>query len=410
MNINYCKKCLNPSNHPLGILYNNSGICGGCLVHDEKYEINWDKKIEKLGNFFQIKKNKNKYYDCVIPVVGNGDDFFVTHIAKKILKINPLLVSYNTGFNTKVGIRNLARLISKLDCDHIQITSNPNIIKRLSLKTFKKIGDFYWYILAGNQAFPVQVAIKMRIPVILWGVNGWLDQVGKFSHHHEAEMTKKIWEEFSLRNLITEKIIDKNINKKDIAPFIYPSLDEIKKVGLRGIYLGNYVLWDAKKQTEQMIERYGYETLYQQRTHNTYESIYCKNNAGVHDYIKFLKFGYGKVTDHVNRDIRFKRISREEAKLIIAKYERNVPKDLNYFLKWLNINKAEFFNRFKNKNFNFKKSEYNQIKFDTDYLNQIENKLNYIKTSNLEEENFDQKYIVFGRTYMDEGNFKAIEG
>ena len=410
MKISYCKKCLNPSNHPLGIIYNNEGVCGGCLVHEEKYEINWDKKIEKLGNFFNSKKNKNKYYDCVIPVVGNGDDFFVTHVAKKVLKLNPLLVSYNTGFNTKVGIRNLARLISKLDCDHFQITSNPNIIKRISQNTFNKIGDFYWHILAGNQAFPVQVAVKMKIPIILWGVNGWLDQVGKFSHNHEAEMTQKIWEEFSLRNLITQKVINKNINQKDIAPFIYPELDEIKKVGVRGIYLGNYVLWDAKKQTEEMITKYGYETLKQQRTHNSYESIYCKNNAGVHDYIKFLKYGYGKVTDHINRDIRFKRISREDAKFIIAKYERNIPEDLNYFLKWIKLSKKQFFDRFKNNSFNFKESKYNKMKIDPIILNKIENKLHYIKTNNLEKENFNQEYIVFGRTYMDEGNFKAVEG
>ena len=410
MKINYCKKCLNPSNHPLGIIFDKNGVCGGCLVHEEKYRINWNNKIEKLGNFFHSKKNKNKYYDCVIPVVGNGDDFFVTHIAKKVLKLNPLLVSYNTGFNTKVGIRNLARLISKLDCDHFQITSNPNIIKKISLKTFNKIGDFYWHILAGNQAFPVQVAVKMKIPTILWGVNGWLDQVGKFSHHHEVEMTKKIWEEFSLRNFITQKIVDKDINKKDIAPFIYPSLEEIKKVGVRGIYLGNYVLWDSKKQTEQMIKQYGYETLEQQRTHNTYESIYCKNNAGIHDYIKYLKYGYGKVTDHVNRDIRFKRVSREDAKMIISKYERKIPKDINFFLKWLNLDKSKFFKRFKNKEFNFQLSKYNKKKIDAKRINEIEKKLNYIKTKNLEKENFKQKYIIFGRTYIDEGNFKAIEG
>lgn len=410
MKINYCKKCLNPSNHPLGIIFNNEGVCGGCLVHNEKYKINWDKKIDKLGNFFNSKKNKNKYYDCVIPVVGNGDDFFVTHVAKKILKLNPLLVSYNTGFNTKVGIRNLARLVSKLDCDHFQITSNPNIIKKICLKTFNKIGDFYWHILAGNQAFPVQVAVKMKIPTILWGVNGWLDQVGKFSHNHETEMTKKIWEEFSLRNLITKKVIDKNINQKDIAPFIYPSLQEIKKVGVRGIYLGNYLLWDAKKQTEEMITKYGYETFKQQRTHNTYESIYCKNNAGVHDYIKFLKYGYGKVTDHINRDIRFKRISREDARFIVAKYERNIPEDLNYFLKWIKLSKKQFFNRFTNNAFNYMESKCNKIKIDPIILNKIEDKLNYIKTNNLEKENFDQEYIVFGRTYIDEGNFKAIEG
>ncbi len=410
MKIKYCSKCLNPSNHPLGIIFDKNGICGGCNVHDEKYKIDWNKKLEKLGNFFHSKKNRNKYYDCIIPVVGNGDDFFVTHIAKNILKINPLLVSYNTGFNTKVGIRNLSRLISRLDCDHFQITANPKIVKKISFETFKKTGDFYWHILAGNQAFPVQVAVKMKIPVILWGVNGWLDQVGKFSHHHEVEMTKKIWEEFSLRNLSTKELIGKNINYKDIAPYIYPSLSEIKKNGVRGIYLGNYLLWDAKKQTEDMIKLYGYETLNQQRTHNTYESIYCKNNAGVHDYIKFLKFGYGKVTDHINRDIRFKRITRDEGKIIISKYERKIPKDLNYFFKWININKNNFYKRFTQDSFEYSESKFNKLSFNKDEFKKIERKLNYIVTKNLEKENFEDEYIVFGRTYMDEGNYKAIEG
>ena len=200
-----------------------------------------------------------------------------------------------------------------------------------------KIGDMYWHILSGNQSFPVQIALKMKIPTILWGVNGWLDQVGKFSHHHEAEMTKRIWEEFSLRNMNYSSLLHKNskISKKDLSPLIYPALSEIKKNNLRGIYLGNYVLWDAKKQTEDMIQQYKYETMIQQRTHNNYESIYCKNNAGVHDYIKYLKYGYGKVTDHINRDIRFKRISREDAKQIINEYEQRIPKDLDIFLNWL---------------------------------------------------------------------------
>ena len=58
--------------------------------------------------------------------------------------------------------------------------------------------------------------------------------------------------------------------------------------------MGNYVFWDSQKQIEKAIDKFGYETISQERTFNNYESIYCWNNAGVHDYIKFLKFGYGK--------------------------------------------------------------------------------------------------------------------
>ena len=205
--------------------------------------------------------------------------------------------------------------------------------------SLKNIGDMYWHILAGNQAFPVQIATKMKIPFILWGVNGWLDQVGKFSHYHEVEMTQKIWEEFSLRNYNYINILknNKKLNVKDLAPLIYPSLQDIKKNNLRGIFLGIYLLWDAKIQTEEMINLYNYETMRQQRTHNTYESIYCKNNAGVHDYIKYLKYGYGKVTDHINRDIRFGRIGRSDALKIVQKYETRIPKDLNIFLKWISL-------------------------------------------------------------------------
>ena len=98
MSIFYCKKCLNPSNHPLGIFFDKMGVCSGCLVHEEKYSINWKKKINDLRLIFAKTRNKNTYYDCIIPINGNGDDFYVVHFAKKILKIRPLLVSYNNHF------------------------------------------------------------------------------------------------------------------------------------------------------------------------------------------------------------------------------------------------------------------------------------------------------------------------
>ena len=49
-------------------------------------------------------------------------------------------------------------------------------------------------------------------------------------------------------------------------------------------------------------------------------------NAGVHDYVKYLKYGYGKATDHACRDIRLKRITREEGISFARKYDHIEPK------------------------------------------------------------------------------------
>ena len=52
--------------------------------------------------FYSIKEGQ-KPYDCVIPVVGTGDDFHVVDLIKHKFGLNPLLVTYNTHFN-KVGL------------------------------------------------------------------------------------------------------------------------------------------------------------------------------------------------------------------------------------------------------------------------------------------------------------------
>ncbi|POC44812.1 LPS biosynthesis protein, partial [Vibrio vulnificus] len=116
---------------------------------------------------------------------------------------------------------------------------------------------------------------------------------------------------------------------KDLQAFTYPSDEQLENSRVRGLYIGNYVFWDSQKQIENVIKRFGYETNQQERTYNKYESIACANNASVHDYVKFLKFGYAKVNDHVARDIRLKRITREQGLSLIKEYLPRKPESLN---------------------------------------------------------------------------------
>jgi N-acetyl sugar amidotransferase len=424
----YCQRCLYPENHPLGICLDSEGICSGCRVHEEKDNIDWSKKSEELADLFSIYKDRpGSFYDCVIPINGNSDSFFVVDIVKNLYGLNPLLVTYNSQFNSKVGVRNLARLLTKLDCDHMMLTVSPEIAKKVTKIAMHKLGDMYWHVLAGSQTFPVQVATKFNIPLVIWGVNGWLDQVGMFSHHDRAEMTKKVRKEHGLRTMDVDELFDgeNNLSWKDKQPFTYPSDEQLEKSRVRGVYLGNFIRWDAQQQTEDMIDKYGYETMNQSRTFNTYESIYCRNNASVHDYVKFLKFGYGKATDHASRDIRLKRLSREDGISLVKKFDSELNEvSLGIFLNWISMTKEEFYKKIepfrdplvwkKMQNGEFIKIDNieNHILdkgVDKARLKMIEAK-QYFQSVLLESEDEQEGYILMGRGYIDENNFKAEQG
>ncbi|MFM2394987.1 MAG: hypothetical protein RLZZ546_2970, partial [Bacteroidota bacterium] len=265
----YCKRCLYAENHPLNIVFNEKGLCSGCLIHEEKDKINWIERSKKLESILLNYKNiSGNNYDCIIPVSGSRDSFFIVHTIKNVYKMNPLLVTYNKQYNTDVGIRNLAKLRTVFNCDIMTLTVSPEIVKKITRATMRKMGSIYWHCIAGQTVYPVQTAVKFKIPLIIWGAHQGVDQVGMFSHIDEVEMTRKYRKEHDLMGYEAEDLIDEfdQIYEQDISQFKYPEDIEIEKIGVRGIYLNNYIRWDSKAQHEAMIKLYNYETNYQTRT------------------------------------------------------------------------------------------------------------------------------------------------
>jgi N-acetyl sugar amidotransferase len=421
----YCKRCLYPENHPYGMIFDEQGICMGCRVHEEKNTIDWGQRFRKLKKIVDIntKNRGNKEFDCIIPVTGGGDSYFIVHTVKNVLGLNPLLVNYNSHFNTKVGIRNLANLTTVFDCDMLNSTLSPELVKKITKVTLQKYGSIYWHVLAGYLTFPVQIAVKFRIPLIIWGVQPWSEQTGMFSHLDESEMTDRCRLEHGLMGISPEELLNnEKLNYKDLLSFIYPDDKDIESVGLRGIYLSNYLRWDAKTQHEKMIDMYGYETSAQERTFNTYEDVHCVHSAGLHDYIKYLKLGYSKVTDHATREIRLGRMTREEGIQLVENYTEKKPSDLNIFLNWLNISE-DFFYESINKFRDNRIWEYNKKKWilkdkvsNHIFDNGVENArinsysdCNYRLTSGEKEVQKSTSYLLMGRGYIDKFNYGAIE-
>ena len=422
----FCNRCLYPENHPYGMQFNELGLCMGCVVHEEKNSLDWDLRLNKLKLIITNYKEKygNKTFDCIVPVTGGSDSYYTLHIVKNILKMNPLLVYYNSHYNTEIGIRNLANLTTVFDCDLITSTLSPDLLKKITKHTLKKYGNMYWQVLAGNSTFPVQIAVRYKIPLIIWGVQGWSEQNGMFSHLDEVEMTERCRKEHCLMGISAEDLIDSeaDISRSDVQPFVYPFDNEIEKDGIRGIYLSNYIRWDSKVQHEKMINQYGYETALQQRTFNTYEDVHCFHSAGIHDYMKFLRLGYSKVTDHATREIRLGRLRREDGIDLVKKYQNVAPQDTAIFLEWIGLSK-DYFNiiidKIRNKNLwlqnklgqwelintldQYKNDNINSLKLTeiTDCDFKVSNREKAIKNNN--------KYLIMGRGYIDKYNYGAIE-
>lgn len=294
------------------------------------------------GLVAKFKNTSGHNYDCVVPVSGARDSYFIVHTVLK-LGLRPLLVTYNRHYNTEVGIRNLAYLRSLMGVDLMTQTVDPATVKKITKATLKRNGSMYWHVLAGQTVFPVQVAVRFKIPLIIWGAHQGLDQVGMFSHTDEVEMTRKYRKDHDLMGYEAEDLIgEEGLTERDLELFKYPHDKEIEKVGVRGIYLGNYIPWDTKAQHEEMIKKYGYETLEQTRTFDTYNDVDCFHYSDIHDYIKFAKWGYGKASDHASREIRWGRLTREEGIELVKKYEHQEPKTLQMFLEWLGMSRGEF--------------------------------------------------------------------
>lgn len=417
----FCKRCLYPENHPLNITFDAEGICSGCRVHEEKDTLDWKPRGEKLKQILEGYRNTSgNNYDCIIPVSGARDSHFIVHTIKNVYGMNPLLVTYNKQYNTDYGIRNLANLRIVFDCDIMMQTLNPDVVKKITRATMRKMGSMYWHCLAGQTVYPVQVAVKFKIPLIIWGAHQGVDQVGMFSHLDEVEMTRKYRKEHDIMGYEAEDLIDDfdGITEHDIIPFKYPDDKELERVGVRGIYLNNYIRWDSKAQHEKMIREFGYESNYQTRTFDTYNDVDCFNYSDVHDYIKYCKHGYGKVTDHASREIRLRRMSREEGIELVKKYRNIEPKNFQLFFDWLGITDNSFqfiMDQHRNKNIwerdeNWKwklKNENlpgNEPKEEIDRarLPRVEDKCEFEITPNKRPNYKDDKYILVGKGYYDD--------
>ena len=341
-----CNNCGLPETYET-FEFDKKQICNVCNMHKIKHNsVDWDKR--KI--FFEeiIKKFKNKGdYDCIVPFSGGKDSTYVLHQVVKKHKLKPLVISFDHGFYRSEHLKNVEKTLKYLGVDYHLFKPNLKVVGRTMLESLRRKGDFCWHCHCGVFAYPMSMAVKLKIPLIIWGESvaeytGYYNfEDGKWEMQDEESFNKHINLGISAEDMAG--FLGSDITERDLRPFQYPKLEDLEKIGYRSVHYGTFFKWDSLHNANVIKKEIGWQ---QDEVEGlpeefSYEKLECRVN-GVRDWIKYLKRGFGRTAQSVAREIRNNRMNLEDGKKLIIENDGKRPESLDYFLKILDISENEF--------------------------------------------------------------------
>lgn len=326
---------------------NNCNICRGRQVRDET--IDWVARKEQFHTLIEEHRGRHDY-DLIVPFSGGKDSTFTLWYLVKVCGLKPLVVRFNHGFMRDRLEENNTRTFKKLGVDVISFTPNWQLVKRLMLEALRRKGDFCWHCHTGIFSYPMQIAVKFNVPLIMWGEpSSEYTQYYDYADDEIEQVDETRFNRFVNLGITAEDMYgmikdDFPVQPRDLLPYTYPPARDLKRLRCHSVCLGSYIPWDVKAQVE-IIERelgwQGDEVEGMPWDEYPYEKIECYMQ-GMRDYIKYLKRGYGRVSQMVALDLRNGRITKKRGQQLIDEFEGRTPPSLNLFLDYVGLNEDEF--------------------------------------------------------------------
>jgi N-acetyl sugar amidotransferase len=344
-----CGSCLLPETYET-IEFDPKGtcnICRGKQFRDEK--IDWTARKVMLDEL--VEQYRGKYdYDCIVPFSGGKDSTFTLWYLVTQYKLKPLVVRFNHGFMRDTLEENNVRTFKKLGVDVISFTPNWKLVKRLMLEALRRKGDFCWHCHTGIFSYPMHIAVKFNVPLVFWGEpSSEYTQYYDYAEGDIEQVDETRFNRFVNLGITAEDMYgmikdDFDVQPRDLLPYTYPQMRDLKRLRYNSVCLGSYIPWDVKKQVE-IIERElgwkGDQVEGMPWEEYNYEKIECYMQ-GMRDYIKYLKRGYSRVSQMVALDLRNERITKERGEELVSQYEGRKPPSLELFLEYVGLDENEF--------------------------------------------------------------------
>lgn len=302
------------------------GICNACRSYERRHRVDWNSRLLELSQILdRYRQSNGSNWDCIIPVSGGKDS---TYQVVKMLQfgLNPLCVTATTCDISSIGRKNIEN-VKRLGVDYIEVSPNPLVRAKLNRIGLMQVGDISWPEHVGIFTIPVRVATQFNVPLIIWGENSQNEYGGPAVAAENNVLTRRWLEEFGgLLGLRVSDLIEiEGFSPRQLLPYTYPSDAELARVGVTGLFLGYYLPWDGLGNAL-IAQAHGFTT-YNKTVEGSmvnYENL-DNHQTGIHDYFKFLKFGFGRATDLACLHIRRGRLTREDGLDIVQRLDGKFP-------------------------------------------------------------------------------------
>ncbi len=308
------------------LFIDEDGVCSACRYMERRRDVDWDARKQELQRILErYRSADSSNYDCIIPVSGGKDSHFqVLRILE--LGMNPLCVTATTDKLSGIGRDNIENL-KRRGVDFIEVTPNPVLRRRINRLALTQVGDISWPEHVAIFTIPVRIAVQLGVRLIIWGENSQNEYGGPAAAAESNVLTRRWLEEFGglLGLRVSDLIGVDGIEPKHLIQYTYPLDEELKRVGMTGLFLGHYLPWDGYQNTL-YAQAHGFRTYHRavEGSIVNYENLdNCQ--TGIHDYFKFLKYAFGRATDLACLHIRRGRLSREDALHLVRLHDGKFP-------------------------------------------------------------------------------------
>lgn len=337
----YCARCLMPDTRP-GSIFDKKGVCQACVNYEKRKRINWEERRKQLRELCDKHRREDGDYDCVIPVSGGKDSHFLVYTMKEELGMNPLLITVGDPFTkTEAGLRNYRNLGDTFNCDHILFDLSIDLLRRVTRIAFEELGNPLKFIEAAIYTVPIKIALKFRIPLIVYGENSAYEYGTTDKENYSAMETisrtfKSIDIDFWLR---------RGVSKKEVNAIIPPTKEELEEVQPEPTFMSYFSPWSSTKHLE-IVKRYGFRDLaHEWKREGCIEDFEQIDSVAymVHLWLKYPKFGFQRTTDIASRRVREGTLSLSQAKKLIMEHDHKLDqRAMDDFINFLGYTPRQF--------------------------------------------------------------------
>jgi len=344
--LQFCTRCVMPHTKP-DLHIDETGVCNACRSYEGRKLVDWEQRKQELLAIVEKYRRHGANWDCIVPVSGGKDSTYQV-IRMLQMGLNPLCVTATTCDLSEIGRKNIENM-KHLGVDHVAFSPNPIVRAKLNKIGLVQVGDISWPEHVGIFTIPVRASVQYGVPLIVWGENSQHEYGGPAAAAGNNVLNRRWLEEFGgLLGLRVSDLVGLNgIRPEHLIPYQYPTDEDLQRVGVTGLFLGHYVPWDGLANAL-IAQANGFFTFDQavEGSMVNYENL-DNHQTGIHDYFKFLKFGFSRATDIACLHVRRGRISRRDALEVVRKRDGRFPwtylgKRLEDILEPLGVTVDEF--------------------------------------------------------------------